>query len=42
MTEITPSVIDSSFTVSLTVLYVCVGISQGANKEVFFYLFFIS
>lgn len=36
--EITPSVIGSFFTVSLIVLYVCVGISQGANKEVFFYL----
>ncbi len=26
---------DTIFTISLIVLYVCVGISQGANREVF-------
>ena len=35
---ISASAIDSFFTVSLIVLYICVGVSQGANKEVFFYL----
>ncbi|WP_313344080.1 lysine exporter LysO family protein [Sedimentibacter sp.] len=28
---------DSFFTVALIVLYICVGISQGNNKEIFFY-----
>jgi uncharacterized membrane protein YbjE (DUF340 family) len=35
---ISVSSIDSFFTAALIVLYICVGISQGANKEVFFYL----
>lgn len=35
---LSPSVTDSFFTAALIVLYICVGISQGANKEVFFYL----
>lgn len=35
---ITPSVTDFFFTIALIVLYICVGISQGANKEVFVYL----
>jgi uncharacterized membrane protein YbjE (DUF340 family) len=35
---ITPSATDSFFTIALIVLYICVGISQGANKEVFVYL----
>lgn len=35
---ITPSVTDFFFTIALIVLYICVGISQGANKEVFIYL----
>ena len=37
-TVIPASVIDSFFTVALIVLYICVGVSQGANKEVFLYL----
>ena len=35
---INPSVTDFFFTIALIVLYICVGISQGANKEVFVYL----
>ena len=35
---ITPSSIDCFFTASLIALYICVGISQGANKGVFSYL----
>jgi uncharacterized membrane protein YbjE (DUF340 family) len=35
---IAPSATDSFFTIALIVLYICVGISQGANREVFFYL----
>lgn len=35
---ITPWVTDLFFTIALIVLYICVGISQGANKEVFVYL----
>lgn len=35
---ITTSAIDSFFTFALIVLYICVGISQGVNREVFFYL----
>lgn len=35
---ISTSMTDPFFTVALMVLYICVGISQGANKEVFFYL----
>lgn len=30
--------IDKAFTVALIILYICVGISQGSNKEVFHYL----
>lgn len=37
-TVISPSATDPFFTVALIVLYICVGISQGANKEIFFYL----
>lgn len=32
---VTPSIINVSFTAFLTILYLCVGISQGTNKEVF-------
>ena len=35
---ITSWVTDLFFTIALIVLYICVGISQGANKEVFVYL----
>lgn len=35
---INPSVTDLFFTIALIVLYICVGISQGANKEVFVYI----
>jgi len=35
---ISASSIDSFFTAALIILYICVGVSQGANKEVFFYL----
>lgn len=35
---INPLVTDFFFTAALIVLYICVGISQGANKEVFVYL----
>ena len=35
---IIPSVTDFFFTAALIVLYICVGVSQGANKEIFVYL----
>lgn len=34
----TQSVIDKIFTAALIILYICVGISQGANREVFRFL----
>ena len=40
-TAISPSSIDTFFTVALIILYICVGISQAANKEVFYYLKFM-
>ncbi len=33
-----PEIIDKVFSMSLTTLYVCVGISQGANRDVFKYV----
>jgi len=38
---IIPSVTDFFFTTALIVLYICVGVSQVANKEIFVYLKFI-
>ncbi len=35
---IIPSVTDFFFTAALIVLYICVGVSQGSNKEIFVYL----
>lgn len=35
---ISPSFVDGTFIFFLIVLYVCVGISQGANREVFHYI----
>lgn len=36
--KISSSFIDMSFSVFLTILYICVGISQGSDKEIFNYL----
>ncbi|NLD19674.1 MAG: lysine exporter LysO family protein [Clostridiales bacterium] len=36
--SISSSLIDKAFTVFLIILYICVGVSQGANKEVFSYI----
>lgn len=35
---VNPALINTSFTVFLTILYLCVGISQGTNKEVFSFI----
>ncbi len=35
---ISPNLVDKSFVFSLVILYVCVGISQGANREVLKYI----
>lgn len=35
---ISPSLVDKTFVFFLAILYVCVGISQGANREVFKYV----
>lgn len=37
-TSFSPELIDKVFSISLITLYVCVGISQGANREVFKYV----
>lgn len=35
---LTPAVVDTAFVLFLVILYICVGISQGANRDVFRYI----